>query len=311
MQPRVSVLVLMVMLFATGLASCALDIGDKRLALSLENRHARNEGVPTIIVGPTFLAAGHVAGTGPSVDSDADGTTDTYGPTDIVRISVTFSEQVCGNGRLALTLRTGDGPSVTRHARYCGCGSRDVYFCYRVRPGDRDADGFGILANAISLRTYDGMVPDATHRAVPSQPGHRVDGNLPDITPPSLSGAPGISGNPSIRDIYRRGETIRLTARFTEHVVVDASGGVPTLALQIGDTLHHAIYVGDEASEDWHRVHFEYVVREGDRDDDGLVQVPANGLRVPTGSSIRDMAGNDASLIWSVTSGSYVRIDGR
>ena len=253
------------------------------------------------------------------MDSDGDGARDTYGPSDIVEIAVGYSEQVCGFGVLKLALRTGSGPAVTRNAKYCGCGPDSVSFCYRVRRGDRDGDGLGIPPNAITLRTYSGVVPDSRHAPIPSQPDRRVDGSLPDISRPVLWSAPGISGKPSTGDVFRRGEKVRVTARFTERVKVDASGGLPTLELQVGRSLRRAAYVGDEPNrdrhgvsfmEDTHRVHFEYEVRKGDRDRDGIVWVPANGLEIPPGSSIRDLAGNDASVGWSVSSGGYVSIDG-
>lgn len=281
----------------------------------MERQGAKQVNLPKIVSGPTFVASAH----GPSVDSDGDGRKDTYGPSDIVEIAAVFSKQVCGFGVLKLVLRTGGGPTVSRNAKYCGCGPSTVSFCYRVKSGDRDGDGLAIPANAILLKTYNGIVPDSRHPPVRSRPLSRVDGDLPDITRPSLLGAPGISGNPSHGTTFRRGEKIRITARFTEYVTVDSSGRWPTIGLKIGDTLRHAVYVSDRPDqarntmnflEESHLVHFEYSVRKGDRDRDGTVWVPANTLSIPPESSIRDLAGNDASVRWSVSSGRDVYIDG-
>ena len=294
------------------LASCSAD---QRLSLLPDRSGAKQENVPTIVSGPTFVTWSY----GPSVDSDEDGKKDTYGPSDIVEIAVAFNKQVCGLGVLKLVLRTGDGPAVSRSAKYCSCGPSTVSFCYRVKRGDRDGDGLAIPANAILLRTYDGIIPDSRHPPVRSQPRRRVDGDLPDITRPSLHGAPSISSNPSDGKTYWRGEKIRISADFAEFVVVDVTGGWPPLGLKIGDTLRHALYVGDRANNDRGTVHFseesrlvefEYTVRKGDRDRDGTVWVPANGLSIPQGSSIRDLAGNNASVGWSVSSGRNVYIDG-
>ena len=144
-------------------ASCS---GDQRLNPFSDRRGAMHKNVPTIVGGPTFVAWEH----GPSVDSDGDGRDDTYGPSDIVKIAVSFSKQVCGFGVLKLVLRSGDGSAVSRNAKYCGCGPSSVSFCYRVKRGDQDSDGLAIPANAILLKTYDGIVPDSRHRPVQSQP---------------------------------------------------------------------------------------------------------------------------------------------
>ena len=144
-------------------ASCS---GDQHLNPFSDRRGAIHKNVPTIVGGPTFVAWEH----GPSVESDGDGRDDTYGPSDIVKIAVSFSEQVCGFGVLKLVLRSGDGSAVSRNAKYCGCGPSSVSFCYRVKRGDQDSDGLAIPANAILLKTYDGIVPDSRHRPVQSQP---------------------------------------------------------------------------------------------------------------------------------------------
>ena len=315
MPSRAPVLLPMVIVLGSLQAACAIDTGDRRPGVSFDDKHAQAAKAPILVRGPTFLRDR----LGPSVDSDGDGRTDTYVPSDIVQIAVDFSEQVCGFGVAKLALQSGDGPINIRNAKYCGCSPDTVAFCYRVAPGDRDEDGLGIPANAVSLRTYNGTVPDSRHQPVPSQPSHRIDGSLPDIASPKLYGAPGIHGHPAIGDVYRQGEKIQIVAHFTEHVVVDSSGGLPTLRLQVGHVLRHAVYVDKKPNEDGVRMtfledayplHFEYEVRRGDRDSDGTVWVPANGLEVPAGSSIRDIAGNDASLTWSVSSGGNVYIDG-
>ena len=315
MPSRAPVLLLMVIVLGSLQAACAIDIGDRRPGVSFDDKHAQTAQSPILVRGPTFLRDQF----GPGVDFDEDGRTDTYAPSDIVQIAVGFSEQVCGFGTLKLALQTGDGPTNIRNAKNCGCSPDTVFFCYRVEPGDRDEDGLSIPADAISLMTYDGTVPDSRHLPLPSQGGHRVDGNLPDTTSPRLSYAPGIHDGPAIGDVYRRGEKIQITAQFTEDVIVDSSGGLPTLRLQVGHVLRHAVYVDQRPNvervpmtflDDAHLLHFEYEVRRGDRDSDGTVWVPANGLEIPAGSSIRDIAGNDASLTWSVSSGRPAYIDG-
>ena len=255
-------------------------------------------GAPMITSGPTFIAAKD----SPGRDRNGDGVKDTYGPTEMIKLMVGVSKQACGDGSLALKFQTGSGRAVTRKARYCGCNAEYVFFCYPVQRGDRDGDGVGIPANAVSLTTYDGVVVDPRHRAFASHPGHRVDGNLPDIYPPRIESTPGIDWKPRKGEVLRLGDVIRMEATFSEKVVVDTTGGRPTLALKIGGKLRHAPYFKQEDDGYEHRLIFVYNIKSGDRDDDGVIDFPEAHLRVPEGSSIRDLAGNPAELSWGIIS---------
>ena len=262
---------------------------------------------PRIISGPTIISE-------PSVDSDGDGRGDTYSLTEEIRIEVMYDEQVCGVGWIALTFQTGNGPPEVKNADYDSCGLDGVFFAYLVTESDVDSDGLSIAANSIHLQSYDGVVPDSTHQSVPSDRNHRVDGRLPDITSPYLDSAPGIRSAPVSGDTYVRGETITLSAKFQEDVVVNTGGGLPTLGLEIGHDIVRAEYVASESSS--RSLVFKYEVQQGDRDDDGELWVRAAtegggaGFAVPSGSSITDLAGNHAVLIWSVSSGRQSKVDG-
>ena len=269
---------------------------------------AQTSKPPRITSGPTITST-------PRVDSDGDGSVDTYGPTDVIEIEIRLSELVCGTGGISLTLRTGNGPVSLREADYSGCGGdhNSVYFDYLVTSDDVDGDGLSIAANSISLRGDNGIIPDTAHDEVPPDPNHRIDGGGPDLTPPRFRGPPGIFVEPSVGDTYTRGEGIRLEADFSEDVVVTTRGGLPTLALAIGDEIRRAEYA--ESESDNRRLVFVYTVQPDDRDDEGIC-VPASregngaGLIVPAESSITDMVGNDAILLWSVTACRNVEVDG-
>lgn len=272
----------------------------------------KSPDVPYLVSGPVIVSE-------PSVDSDGDGRADTYGPSDVIEIEVDFSEQVCGRGRISLTFQTGNGPASIRNANYAGCRGLDrhgVFFEYLVASEDLDGDGLSIAANSISLETYDGIIPDSTHRSVPADPNHRVDGRLLDTVPPRLGGVPGIVSRPSSGDTYVRGEEIWLGASFSEDVVVNARGGLPTLGLEIGSDIRLAVYAESESNS--RRLIFVYTVQHGDRDDDGVIWVPSGGgdsragINTPPGSSITDLAGNVAVFSdWLVSSGTHSKVDGR
>ena len=139
--------------------------------------------VPTAAGAATLVTHGPTIVSIPSVDSDGDGTNDSYRADDVIRIEIGVSEQSCGDGALVITFQTGDGPSQIREAEYSECGPDSVYFEYRIADGDLDGDGISIAANSISLTTDGGDVLDATHPSVPPDPDHRVDAEQVDTTP--------------------------------------------------------------------------------------------------------------------------------
>ena len=257
--------------------------------------------VPVLVRGPSIVST-------PNIDTDLDGRPDTYGPTEAIVVEVTFSEQVCGVGRVALTFQTGNGPEVTRHAEYSRCGGIDedyVKFSYLVTPEDVDTDGISIAANSVHVVTYDRVVPVVTHGTVGPDTNHRVDGRLRDVTPPKLKKPPSIFGRRPVDGIYWVGDTIRVRADFSEDIVVDTGGGAPTLSLTLGGEFRKAEYVPEES--DNRRMTFAYTVESGDEFADDLICVPASvnevraGFGVPFGSSITDTAGIAADLMWTVT----------
>ena len=123
--------------------------------------------------------------------SDA-GDDDTYALRDVVRVTVTFSEAVAVTGAPRLKLALGAG--AERWATYRrGSGTAMPEFAYTVAQGDASSAGVAVLANTLALNggtirsaasgrdaalAHGGRAPDAAHK---------VDGALPDTTPPRLS----------------------------------------------------------------------------------------------------------------------------
>ena len=261
------------------------------------------QSVPFVVGGPTIVST-------PSHDTDGDGVADTYGPTDVVKFEVRFSKQVCGTGFLYFALQTGSGPEELVRASYSGCGRNTTSFSRLIDSKDFvDEDGISIPANAIKhLVKYDGEVPNAAHAAVPADPNHRIDGSLPDVKSPNLVGAPRINNRPADGDTFRRGEVIVVVATFSELLTVNTTGGLPTIGLQIGESIKRAQYSATRSSGQ--TLVFTYTVQPGDKDDDGTVWVRAGTIIVPPGSAITDAAGNDAVIGWKVSSGSRIKVDG-
>ena len=93
---------------------------------------------------------------------------------------------------------------------------------------------------------------------------------------------------------YRIGDTIGIEVTFSEAVTVDVTGGAPTLALEIGAARRKAAYVGGSGSA---VLTFEATeVALGEEDTDGIA-VAANGLEVPSGSSILNRGDGEAVIL--------------
>ena len=93
---------------------------------------------------------------------------------------------------------------------------------------------------------------------------------------------------------YRIGDTIGIELTFAEAVTVDMTGGAPTLALEIGAARRKAAYVAGSGSA---VLTFEYTpVALGEEDTDGIA-VAANGLEVPSGSSILNTEDSEAAIL--------------
>ena len=214
---------------------------------------------------------------------------DTYELGETVELVVEFDGAVkaTGNPQLALTIGT-----ETRHASWFGWGSSSLYFQYTVHAGDRDEDGISIPANSLSLNdgtitAADGITEaDLTHPAVADERGSKVDGSL--VTPPVVIDVHFIS-SPARGDTYERGETIEVLVEFDKEVAVTGS---PQVVLTIGAETRHAISDGWGSSP---ALLFEYTVREGDRDENGI-SIPANALSLNGGTITAADGTTDADL---------------
>ena len=209
---------------------------------------------------------------------------DTYELGETVEVVVEFDGAVEASGepRLALTIGT-----RTRHATLAGWGSQALYFHYTVQAGDRDEDGFGIPANALSLNggtitAADGTTEAVlTHEAVAAGGAGKVNGS--DVTPPRVRKIY-IPYAPARGDTYELGETIEVDVEFDRAVTAT---GNPQVALTIGTETRHAAFAGWGSQN----LYFEYTVQERDRDEDGI-SIPANALTL-NGGTITAADGTD------------------
>ncbi len=90
-----------------------------------------------------------------------------------------------------------------------------------------------------------------------------------------------VSSHPVVGDIYFLGEAIELTLTFNRPAVVDATGGTPSIELDIGGGRRRADYV---RGSDSRQLVFAYTVQLGDEDTNGIRVCGAGQLAGCTGA---------------------------
>ena len=146
------------------------------------------------------------------------GVDDTYGIEDGVEITVTFSTQITVDGTPQLTLNVGTGTKTLNCAAHA-TALTNLVCSYAVAENDAaDTDGISIGANSLALNgatiSYQesSVSADLDHAGVPSNPGHKVNG---DPTAPTITGIT-ITSTPSFSsDTYGEGEAIEISVTFS------------------------------------------------------------------------------------------------
>ena len=225
------------------------------------------------------------------------GSDDTYMVGDTIQASVKFDRDVNvslknNEDKPQLTLRIG---TADRNADFNSKTQENVLaFVYTVAAGDVDTDGIEIKADSLTLNlgtitdTISGELIDLTHKALPAQASHKVDGVVPTL---ATTNGIAITSTPTSNKTYKTGDKIQATVTFSENSEKVIVIGRPQLTLQIGSTTKTADYIsGSETAA----LVFEYMVADGDTDADGI-STAANALSL-NGGAIKDAAGNIATL---------------
>ncbi len=196
-----------------------------------------------------------------------------------------------GTPRLALTIG-----SLVRYADYVsGSGSDTLTFRYTVQASDFDNDGITV---ANRLERNGGTIRDTSMR----------DAGLSFVPPDTrevlvnVVGPVIISITPPANGTYLAGQNLDFLVRFDRNVIVDITGGRPSLRLIIGATARDAVFV---STIDPETLLFRYTVQPGEFDDDGIQLVSPLLLN---GSTIKDNADNPALLRFTPPNTSGIRI---
>ena len=248
---------------------------------------------------------------------------DTYAAGETIFALVYFTRHVSVAGAPQLTLQVGARARQADHlprlraaellppvngVHLPGESGTWVAFEYVVQPSDIDDDGVSVPASALILNggsiraSDDGSDVDLSHDGVADDPTRKVDGSRSDDQVPTAL----LFVEPAVRGIFGRGDAITVQLRLSEDVTVT---GTPRVALGIGTTTRFATFRKIYGPTNlW----FEYVVKETDRDDDGI-SVAADAVDLD-GGTIRDNSGNDADLdigYYAFENDPNYRVDGR
>ena len=234
--------------------------------------------------------------TAPTVGTIAFTTTGPYTAGDTITISVPITD----TSTVTLTTGTGGAPTLvltvgttdkTLTSSTSAGTITALAFSYTVVAGDTDTDGVSVKANSLTLPTGT-TIRDAadldlvtTFSAVNGGSSHAVD-----TTPPTVGTIAFTTTGP-----YKAGDTITISVPI---VGATQFSGSPTLVLIVGTTEKTLTATDVTASP----LVFTYTVVAGDTDTDG-VAVKANSLTLPSGTTIRDAAGNDLVTTFATVPG--------
>ena len=190
-----------------------------------------------------FVAAVAITST-PLIDAEGgDGTPETYGAGETIRVQLTFGAAVAvtGTPRLKIRLAQNSGEKWADYAS--GTGTTALTFAYTVVSADVSTAGIAVLQNTLELNggtmvaQADGTVNAIlTHVGRAHDPGHKVNGSrtAPTVSAVTIVSTPSVdTDSDDTPDTYGSGETIRVRLTFNVAVAVT---GTPRLQIDLSST---------------------------------------------------------------------------
>jgi|GEM_PF-2062529 S-layer homology domain. len=252
---------------------------------------AKNNGSLTLAgIGNNMVLVDAVA---PAVVSVIVPISKTYIAGDTLDFTVQFNENVTVTGTPYLPVTIG---STTVQAQYAsGSGTNTLLFSYTVQAGDLDTDGIvvaGLNLNGGTIKDTATNDANLTLNSVGSTASVLIDAAAPSVSSVTVPTS----------QTYGLAAALEFTVHFSEKVVI--SGGTPSIPVIIGASTVQAQYLSGSGTDS---IVFQYVVKPGDNDQDGIA---VGGAIALNGSTLEDEAGNAAGLTLSgVESTTAVLVD--
>jgi hypothetical protein len=203
-----------------------------------------------------------------------------------VALTLAFSEAVTVAGRPALRLN--DGGTATYIS---GSGTKALTFNYTVTAGQSIAALAATGVNLASGATIKDSAGNAAKLSLTgfAQHGPQIDTSAPTVT--SVAASPG-------KGTEVPGDSVTIALKMSEAVTV--AGGGPLLTLNNGGS---AKYTGGSGTN---TLTFKYTVGSSDRDVSAL---SISGIKLPSGVTIKDSAGNAANTAGALHSFAGLAVD--
>jgi hypothetical protein len=125
-----------------------------------------------------------------------------------------------------------------------------------------------------------------------------IDSFTVDRTAPTITGM-----TAPANATYGSGQNLDFVATMSEATTVDITNGTPRIALTIGSTTRYATYLSGTGTTS---LTFRYITQSGDNDTDGIAVTSPVDLN---GGTLRDSAGNDATLTFTPPTTTGVLVD--
>ena len=248
-----------------------------------------------------FAAAGDApAVTGVEVTSEPRAGA-TYARGETIRVTVRFSEAVNVTGAPGLAIDMDPAHWGRKRAAYeSGSGTAALVFAHEVVEPNYSTRGIAVLADTLALRggsirsASSGADASLTHVGLSHDAAHKVDwrrSTAVSAGPPAVTGVE-VTSAPRADATYARGETIRVTVRFSEAVNVT---GAPGLAIDMDPASWGEKRAAYESGSGTASLVFAHEVVEPNLSTRG-VAVLANTLALHGGSIRSAASGADASV---------------
>ena len=252
----------------------------------------------------TGLISGHVSVTNSfSVSAPSN---DTYVTADYLNFTLSFPYTVAVTGTPRISLTIG---ATTRYADYIsGTGTKNLLFRYTVVAADNDSDGISI--NALQLNggtlTFNPGTGVTTNCDVTTVASNTLSGVKIDNTVPTISSvAPLITTS----IYYHKDQEIYYKVTFSEAVYVT---GTPTIAIATDSGARTLSYVNGSGSN---VLNFSMTVGISDYESSGGFHTGTNSsndsITLGAGITIKDVAGNDATVSFTNVNTTNITFDGR
>ena len=232
--------------------------------------------------------------TGVEVTSDPS-SGDTYGPGEVIRISVTFDEAVDVTGTPQLTIDMDPAEWGAKQAAYeSGSGSTTLVFAHTVVEPNISTRGIAVLANTLALNGGDieskatDTDADLSHTGLNHDSDHKVNWRL---GAPTVTGVE-VTSDPKNGDTYGLGEVIRISVTFDEAVDVT---GTPQLTIDMDPAEWGAKQAAYESGSGTTTLVFAHTVVEPNISTQGIA-VLANTLTLNGGDIESKATDTDADL---------------